>query len=256
MNTLGAIAISVLSLGGCSTINMVLDDKYGDPGRYANALQPQGVIDVQKVYSFRFVDKYRLSHRWLTGTNVRNCRYGVNVDPPGAFPEILGNPPEPNTPLVERDGVLHHVYGNRGEIRLGVPRERVYGTNAEGKFQGFSTFCEEAFLSSRNGFGVLIVKPDPAKGTDDWIRDAKPVTINGLNWLFKEIPPQDMTKAKGLAADIEIWTLKIPDTAYWLVMTFSADLKYSIQEHYEQHVGMLNLFHRMVESVKLEPLPN
>jgi len=54
-----------------------------------------------------------------------------------------------------------------------------------------------------------------------------------------------------LVEPIEIWTLKIPDTAYWLVLKFSADLKYSIQEHYDEHMGMLNLFHQIVASVKL-----
>jgi len=240
-----------LSFTACTQPFLALQDKYASPW----ITQPQGVIDVQKQYSFRFVDKYRISHRWLSGFNVSNCRYGINVDPPGAFPEILGDPPEPNTPLVERNGVLQGVGGNRGEIRFYSLRERVYGTNRDGEFEGYGAFCSQFFLASRNGIGLLIVKPDPAKGTDEWVEGAKSVKINGLNWLFKEIPPRDMTRdKKRLAQKIEIWTMKIPDTAYWLVLDFSADLKYSIQEHYDEHMGMLNLFHQIVASVKLEPL--
>jgi hypothetical protein len=64
-----------------------------------------------------------------------------------------------------------------------------------------------------------------------------------------------MTGSKeGLAAPIEIWVFKIPDTPYWMMLKFSAALKFSIQEHHEQHLEMLNLFHKIVASVKLEPL--
>jgi hypothetical protein len=224
------VAGASLCLTACASAYRALEDKY----LYGNVTQPRGVIDLGEHYSFRFVDKYRISHRWLRPT-LFGCQYG-------------------KMPFVERDGILYRVSAG-SEIRFIALNPTVYGTTEEGEFKGYTPFCGQFFLSSRNGVSVLIVKPDPAKGTDEWVEGARAVNINGLNWLFKEIAPRDMTgSTRGLAAVIEIWTLKIPDTAYWLVLKFSADLKYSIQEHFDQHTRMLDLFRQLVASVRLEPL--
>ena len=251
-NRICLVAGLSLCLAACATIYQALQqDRYLDP----YATQPHGVVDMQKYYSFRFVDKYRISHRWLSGVNVSNCQYGTTVVAPGTFPEVLGNSPELNMPFVERNGMLQEVSASRG-LSFDIPYEHVYGLNRRtGEFEGYRPYCSQAFLSSRNGMALLIIKPDPAKGTDEWVEGARGININGQIWLFKEIPPRDMTGSKrGLADTIEIWTVKIPETAYWLVLRFSADLKYSIQEHHEQHMAMLNLFHQIVASVKLKPL--
>lgn len=247
-------ASALVGLTACDTTMMVLQDRHGDPvKRYANATQPQGVIDVKNEYSYRFMDKWRISHVWLSGINVRNCQYPLNVyRVRGGYGE-LGE--ERNGPFVERDGVLGNLVEHKGQWSVSTSYENIYGTNGQGKFERYNGFCSSFFLSSRNGFGLYIIKPDPAKGTNEWIEGAKAVHLNGVTWLFKEIPPRDMTGSmEGLAATIEIWTLKIPDTPYWLTLKFSTDLKYSIQERFEQHIGMLNLFHRIVASVKLEPI--
>src|SRR5438105_15434745 len=97
-----------LSFTACTQPFLALQDKYASPW----ITQPQGVIDVQRQYSFRFVDKYRISHRWLSGFNVSTCESGTTVVPAGPFPDYvypqlasldpslpLHGPPPPGRPL-------------------------------------------------------------------------------------------------------------------------------------------------------------
>jgi hypothetical protein len=60
------------------------------------------------------------------------------------------------------------------------------------------------------------------------------------------------------AAPIEYWVLKIPDTQYWMMLRFSASSgsKYGLGAgaHPEKHQRLLELFHKIVASVKLEPI--
>lgn len=246
---------AVLNLQACDTVVMVLEDRYGDPlKRYANATEPQGLIEVKRQYSFRFLDRWRVSHGWLSGTNVRNCRYGRNsYKRLGGYGELER---ETHAPFVEHDGILGQLIEHKGQWEVSTPFEKVYGTaGRNGIFERYTAFCGQAFLSSRNGFGLYIVKPDPAKGTNEWIEGAKAVQLNGSTWLVKQIAPRDMTGSpEGLADTIEIWTLPIPDTPYWLTLKFSASLEYSIQQRFAQNLAMHGLFREIVASVRLEPI--
>jgi hypothetical protein len=60
------------------------------------------------------------------------------------------------------------------------------------------------------------------------------------------------------AAPVEYWVLKIPDTQYWMMLRFSASSgsKYGLGAgaHPEKHQRLLELFHKIVASVKLEPI--
>lgn len=117
---------------------------------------------------------------------------------------------------------------------------------------GYKPFCGQFFLTSRNGLVLWILKPHPAKGTDAWIENAVPTRINGLTWLVKKMPPEDVGPY-GPAKTIESWTLKIPQTPYWLHLEFSGSLE-SVMEHGAEYQRLLALFHQIVESIKLEPI--
>lgn len=220
----------------------------------------EGPLDIQNHYSFRFVNKWRISHAWLSGpTDVWPCDYGRNVLK--RFPEYQEPGIEPNGPFFEHGGVLYGLNEDKGIFSLSHNRGKVYGTNREGKFEGYTPFCRHGFRDSLDFVGVLIIKPDPAKGTNEWIEGAKPTTINGLNWLHKELPLQDWSNSKEkFASPIEYWTLKIPDTSYWMVLRFNASSgeasKYRLGaiHHPEKHQLLQNLFRKMVESVQLEPI--
>jgi len=140
--------------------------------------------------------------------------------------------------------------------------EWIYGTNPEGKFIGYSSFCGHAFAGDTlDGVYINIVEPDPAKGTDEWIKGAQPVVINGLQWLRKTEPIKDWTdNPKRAAAPIETWVLKIPQTKYWmrLGLNSGSGATNPYQKgavHYpEKHARIVELFHELVRSVKLEPI--
>jgi hypothetical protein len=255
MRILWVLALLALqpALSGCAEMILASQDA---ELRALDINNPRGV-SLQEQYSFRFLGKYRISHLWLSGTNVRNCHYGTHYAGTTAFPDVFGKLEEVNLPALEHDGELMWVGEDHGRLRFDSAPEYFYGTDSAGHFERYLPICEQGFLSSFNGIGLLIIKPDPAKGTDEWISSAKPVQMNGLTWLLKEAPPKDQSKltaSRFLPSDIETWTLQIPETPYWIVVQFSADLKISLQDHPEEHAKLLDLFHQLVASVKVEPL--
>lgn len=242
------------------TLTMTTSCATEEPGVYRGGQRMhEGPLDIQEHYSFRFVDKWRISHSWLSGPlELRGCQ-GY---PSNSFRRLggygdLGR--ELNPPFVEKGDVLYQVSEHKGSWSLENRREKIYGTNRDGKFKNFSPFCVHFFRDSLDGMGLYIVKPDPAKGTDEWVEGAKPFTINGLQWLHKKIPIQDWSESREqLAGPIEYWVLKIPDTQYWMMLRFSASSgsKFGLGAgaHPEKHQHLLDLFHKIVESVKLEPI--
>jgi hypothetical protein len=129
--------------------------------------------------------------------------------------------------------------------------------NSRGEFKGYSPFCFQGFKDSLDSINLYIVRPDPSKGTDEWIEDAKPIVVNGLRWLHKEIPIRDWSQSRErLSAPIEYWVLKIPDTRYWMMLRFSASASTGIGAlaYPEKHKKLLDLFHQIIQSVTLEPI--
>jgi len=230
------------------------------PGVYrgGRGLLVEGPLDIQEHFSFRFADKWRISHSWLSGPVELD---GCSGYPNNSFRRLggfggLGN--EQNPPFVEKNNTLYIVSEHKGSWSLSNRREAIYGTDRDGKFTGYSAFCGAGFKDSFDNLRLYIVQPDPAKGTSDWIEGAKAVTINGLHWLHKEIPIQNWEGTQQLNAPIEYWVLKIPDSQYWMMLRFSASSgsKYGrgAGAHPEKHRKLLDLFHQIIRSVKLEPI--
>ena len=219
-------------------------------------VQP-GPLAIQDHYAFRFVEKWRISHAWLSGpVEINYCRYSRRDNNRG------------EDRFFEIDGVLkiESVSGDprdKGKKFISNRDEWVYGTNSRtGEFTGYSAFCTHSFLDLWTAVSVLLIKPDPAKRTDEWIAGTKPVMVNGLRWLRKDIPIEDYSQNKKGEKDIapvEIWVLKIPDTPYWLVMRIASSTggtgtARGSNRNPEKFARVLNLFHQRVESVKLEPI--
>jgi hypothetical protein len=250
------IAASALLTTGCGTPS---------PGEWV-AARPDGQGGVRIVrdeplalndsYSLKFVDKHRISFKWLTGPiHVWRCALARNSQNLGL---------ESHAPLVERDGRVYDVawYPKQQAYFLRPKEQQIYGVNpGTNDFVGYSSVCGAFFKDSLDGIVMFIVEPDPKKGTDEWIESTEPVQLNGLTWWVKKEPIQDPSATKRvLAAPIEYWTLKIPQTRYWMTWRFSAnsgeDPKFKLgAKHFpEQHQKLLDLFRQMVASVKLEPI--
>ena len=218
-------------------------------------------LGVEDHYSYRFVERWRISHNWLNGpVDLRGCHeYSSNPFRRLGTYGALGI--ENMEPLIERNGILYSVYEHKGIFHLASPREKIYGTNPTGKFERFSPFCVHFFGDSMDGVGLYIVKPDPTKGTDAWIEGAETVIINGLAWLHKKDLIRDWSQSRvHQAGPIERWVLKIPDTQYWLYLSFASSTGATCMyetgalAYPEKHARLLELFHQIVASVKLEPI--
>lgn len=221
-------------------------------------------LSINELNIFRFVDKWRITHRWLNGpVDIRPCQEGGN-----AFLYVKGfegHNKENREPIIERDGRLYAVGSYKGEFNIYRRNHLFYGTfNNQGRendFEGYTAICEHYFRDTLDGVGLEIVLPDPAKGTDEWIKGAEPVMVNGLKWLRKTAPIRDWTGNKktdsGLA---ESWVLMIPKTPYWLRWTLysgtgeTSPFKNGAFHRPEKHQQIVDLFHQLVESVTLDPI--
>ncbi|MBC7682382.1 MAG: hypothetical protein H7172_08620 [Ferruginibacter sp.] len=245
----------VIGLGACAGHNL-LGQVVDDNVYFGGVALPKGPVVIGRSYSFRFVEKWRISHAWIQGTGVEPCHYRGNIFK--RFPNYQALATDVEGPMFEHDGRIYF-----GGVKPKNPEqilfwelsyqflgERMSDRGFDGKFQ---PFCGQAFQKSRNGMTLSIVKPDPEKGTDAWVKGAVPMVVNGRTWLIKTVPPQDLS-GTGLTQPIEYWTLKIPDTPYWMNLRFSASLDHSIHQYGAENIVLLNLFHQVIESVKLEPI--
>jgi len=238
---------------------------FQEPGFYRGGklIRPEPLA-IKEFNSFRFVEKWRISHRWLTGPpEITPCRYLSNgFSDKKDWPALQS---EPNSPMFEYRGqlVLVGKHYKTSDFLISAPYEKIYGTNREGKFIGYSSFCGHFFEDTLDGVYINIVEPDPAKGTDEWIKGARPVVINGLTWLRKTEPIKDWTGTRRLAGPVETWVLKIPQTKYWLRLGLSSGTLesspkfghlYGPKAFPEKHARIVELFHELVRSVKLEPI--
>jgi len=217
-------------------------------------IRPGNPLALGDRYEFTFLDKWRISHAWLSGLpEIEYCWYSrkdkkTSLD---RFVEIDGQL------KVERVADAGDRYGQK---YVSNPSRLVYGTDRDGKFVGYLPFCGHSFVDIRVNVTVALIKPDPAHGTDQMVTGAKRVTLNGLTWLHQSAQVKDeVAVAREGNALIERWVLQIPDSPYWLVMGIggfrSSDGKGpGIDRDPEKYARLLDLFHFMVMSVQLEPI--
>jgi len=243
---------------------------YQQPGVYRGyELAKEGPLSISRHYEFRFVNRWRISFDWLNGpVEIDPCKLGgadvftnsEGYKVPKEY-EILAG--EKNPPIFEVNGILYAstLSMKTGRFRLYRRDHNFYGNYRNGPFEGYSAFCSHLFRDTYDAVSVELIKPDPAKGTNAWIDNAHPVTLNGLHWLRKTEPLKDLTGSKtNLHAPIETWVLKIPDTAYWLVLRLNSNSGTTSQFYRgafwfpEKHHQIVGLFNQMVNSVRLEPV--
>lgn len=216
-----------------------------------------GPLAIEDHYAFRFVDKWRISHAWFSGpVEIDYCRYS----------RLDNNRGEDR--FFETNGVLQveSVSGDpkdKGKKFIWQQSEKIYGTSPRtGEFKGYRPFCTHTFQDIWTGVSVALLKPDPAKGTDAWIAGAQPVVVNGRQWLRQIAPIEDHSedkKGENRSFLLERWILKIPDTPYWLMMmlggsTGGAGTFPGSNRNPAKFAQVVDLFHQMVDSVKLEPI--
>lgn len=224
----------------------VLEGYYLRPGASAE------VLAVDNAYAFRFMERYRIGFNWLSGPGIRNCTIPRNVYRRLGGYGVLGN--ELNAPLFESGGELSYSYkyDKRG-IEVSQLNGHVLGENLRGEFEKYEPFCSAFFTESAIGFGLLIIKPDSRKGTDNYIEGSVPVKVGKLLWLKKTISAEVRLNFPN-SVPVEFWVLKIPETSYWLVLRFSINPGHTLQRSADDYRQKLAMFHSIVESVRLDPI--
>jgi hypothetical protein len=236
----------IASLAGCG----------GPEGAYRGGvfIPPGQPLTLSDQYSFQFLDRWRISHSWLSGSvDISYCQYSQRDNGRGEdrFFEVNGRL------KIER---VSGASGNFGKKFISNSEQFIYGINpSTGAFKGYLSFCGHGFLDISTGMSVLLIRPDPANGTDRWVVDAKPVMINGLQWLRKDTPIKFDARPDEGEPRVEVWVLKIPDTPYWLVMrtvgyTGTETSTFGINRNPAKYANVLNLFHQMIASVRIEPI--
>jgi hypothetical protein len=215
----------------------------------------QGSVSTGRTYSFRFVEKWRISHLWLQGAGVNPCLYRGNI-----FQKISGYPAlatDSEGPIFEHGGRVYFagvLQANPQQVQFWELSYQLLGERiSDRRFEGkYTPFCSQPF-SSPNGMAIWIVRPDLTKGTDLWIEGSVPTEVNGRTWLVKKVAPVDLGSASDRASPMEYWTLKIPASPYWLHMRFSGSRR-SVEQYPAEHAYLLHLFHQIINSVKLDPI--
>lgn len=236
----------------CSSVAPVSNDRVLE-NYYLRPGASNEVLAVDSAYASRFMEKYRLSFNWLSGPGIRNCTIPRNVYRRLGGYGALGN--ELNAPLFETGGKLSYAYKyDRAEyLEVSQLNNHVLGENLKGEFEKYEPFCSAFFSDSAIGFGLLIIKPDPRKGTDDYVDGSVPVKVGKLFWLKKTMAAESRPGFPN-AVPVEFWVLKIPESSYWLVLRFSINPKYTLQKNPADYRQKLAMFHTIVESVRLEPI--
>jgi hypothetical protein len=214
-----------------------------------------GPLSVSDSYEFTLLDKWRVSHAWISGPpDIRYCSYSRRDNGRGKdrFFEVDG--------LMRRE-VTSGARDSFGQKLLAESSTWLFGVNTRtGKFEGYDAFCTHTFQDIWTGFSVFLIAPDPAKGTDEWIAGAKHVTVGNNQWLRKDDPPADYSQTPGKwAAPIETWTLPLAEGKYWLVMRLGGSTggygtAMGINRNPLKYEQVKAVFHQMIESVRIDPL--
>ncbi len=237
---------------GCSTSREENDREY----YLRNSLLPgysRDKLDIGNFHSYRFLEKYRVSHRWLSGADVFPCLYPLNIYRRlGGYGSLMD---DRDGPYYESNGYLSFTnqYGN-GPIVVDNMNLEVLGEES-GVFKQYRPYCSYFNSDAAVGMALYLIKPDERKGVDEFVSGSTEVQTSGLRWLRKQISPYDEKyRNRPNAVPVEYWVLEIPQTPYWIVLKFTINPNTTVQQHFDQYVYMRSLFYGIVESVKLEPI--
>lgn len=223
-----------------------------------------GPLAHNRHYSYRFLERWRISHDWISGPiETGGCGYKNNIFKMYDWKGSIAS--EDNAPMFEWMGTIitptsfskktRQVVFAVGSTLQGDFDPYTLGTKPNGDFEKFKPFCSDYLASFNTGLSSYIIKPDSKKKTDFLVDGASLITINGLQWMRKNAGSRDFKGdiVNGGASEFEICVLKIPETQYWMVFRLNSNVDF-ILTHPEKHKIMLDLFHDVIASVKFEKI--
>lgn len=265
--------IVVFCLILCSCMSLDTSEMYMRPGALDT---PAREIYVR--YKYKFLDRYQVSHDFLLGGG---CGYRGK---PVGIKDIL--PSQNYAPfaageIVEMEGRTYmNVYSKSSfpksidryvrRIKVTVPISRGAEIDRWGHRyidaskpplgyeeveQGFIPICAQGWVGTSHFLSVNLVKLNLSDAIKHFTEPDTPlqeVTIGENTWSAQSTPLAPR-KINTIAGSYLSWLLPIGDTGYTFVFELGANedsLKYP-----EAHARMQEIFRHLVESVKVEPLP-
>ena len=247
----------VAMLGGCGFEEAYRrnEDRYMQPGALDAPLT--GYYDV---YSFKFLDKYRVMHDWPV---VSNCEYnklaalGKKQDRYKGEIFAVDDIYEINDSTKQRDADPTWNFDRFVRSVKYISKER--GREGEVMEIGFEALCFESWWVPSHFFRYKLHKRDLASWRE--IRTEKTPKgkwserrVGANLWLVQEMAEQDFSPRplNGVGGPFQIWLLPIGDTGYTIGMELGASQE-SLQ-YPDAHARLQAVFRHLIESVKIEPL--
>lgn len=253
-----ALIVCVCS-SGCSSVSGQLHDKAMEEQLLKPGALDVSVLSNYRTYSYKFLDRYRVTHDWIYASQ---CRYaknyfkGANPNPDLAEGAVLPVT-ENGEHTWQRGGIFDHdplININR------YVRSEWQSTDGKGKVRtnkGFTPMCFESWGKTSHVLAIKLYKRDIATWKDELeiINPAgkfKEEVIGKNTWLVQrnEITERRVNTVGGAYL---YYTTPIEDTGYTLTIQLGANQ--DSLKHPEAHARMQEIFRHLVESVKIEPLP-
>ena len=259
--------LTAIILCGCGLAGVINrnDEQYLQPGALDS---PVGTI--LDFYQFKFLNKYEVTYQWPA--NAHHCKIGslatLNTNW-GIKSEFFYVPD-----IFEKDGktwqassvagkfydfdkyvrsvkVMNPLFGDVNGVHQKIGEEELEN--------GFSSMCFDSWYLTSHALFVSLYKRDlktwKALNTQynpkgEWTEQQ----VGNNLWTVQEVPEQELAPARLNASGgwFQSWLLPIGDSGYTLAIELGAS-KESLQRP-DAHARMKEMFHQMIEAVKIEPV--
>lgn len=251
------VLIVCVYASGCGFVSGQLRDKAMEKQLLKPGTLDAPVSTNYRTYSYKFLDRYRVTHDWISASQ---CRYAKNY--------FKGENPNPDLaegavlPVTENDG---HTW-QRGGIFDHAPPINVdryvraewqskdgYGNVRTNK--GFSPICAQGWLGTSHSLSVNLVKLNLSDAIKRYTEPSVPVQNEkvGSNAWATQRAPLIPRESNTIGGSFLSWLLPVGDTGYTFVLELGANQ--DSLKHLEAHARMQEIFRHLIESVKIELLP-
>ncbi|GAB5606285.1 hypothetical protein TK5_23650 [Sideroxyarcus sp. TK5] len=209
-------------------------------------------------HTFKLMNRYQVTHEWpgIAGS----CQYGGYFGkPPGLPIRLLDS----NGDIYERDGHTFLKEDSRytgknykDELMDRFVRSHIVVDKAGKSWeQGLKPMCNQVWVGTGLALTIWMMKSTPEEleprlraWAGNMPRQLGKEQVGNNLWTVQRVP----MRSNGVW-DVENWMLPIGDTGYMFMFVFSAD-KDRVAAQPAAHDRMYEIFHHLIESVRIEPI--
>ncbi len=259
LNHLAVVALS-LGLSACGITSEVINNKANEQRLLKAGALDVGVAELYDTYSFNFLNRYRVSHKYIS---TDKCHYAnddaksirIKRQPPNFGDDFIYE----TLPIYEKDG--HTLQGYPADqkpkkLDKYTLSEWQNGTDANEKpriAKGFQPMCFETWQGTQHFLSISLNKRKLAipnvYGFKDGVISHQIIGNNHWDIQKFDYQPYAINSSGRL---VESWVLPIADTGYTFIFEFGANL--DSLKHPAAHAQMQAIFKHLIESVNIEPI--